>query len=167
MAGRLGAGRRNTNRGKKGCQWEAPTETSSGGSSASTRTGQRVMSRLKWTITKTKTAPRCGRCRHEPGWYGWLAGWLAGSLAEVENFGSATAQARRDGNFDNGPCSPGCLDYIRAAPAGVPSSPNAIQFIYSPIHLSASFRSSRRKCQSTRTKNGEDCFSLFELVCVL
>lgn len=36
-----------------------------------------------WTITKTKTVNRCGRCRHEPGWYGWLAGWLARSLAEV------------------------------------------------------------------------------------
>lgn len=59
-----------------------------------------------WTITKTKTVTRCGRCRHEPGWYGWLAGWLARWL-KWENFGSAPELgARRDGSFNCGPCSP-------------------------------------------------------------
>lgn len=66
-----------------------------------------------WTITKTKTVTRCGRCRHEPGWDGWLAGWL-GRWLKWENFGSAPELgARRDGSFNCGPCSPAALDYVR------------------------------------------------------
>lgn len=92
-----------TNREKKGCQREAPIETSSGGSGASTRTGSKGHVEVKMDNNKDQDSPSMWSLR---AWTRlvWLAGWLARWL-KWKTLEARQLQARRDGSFNNGPCS--------------------------------------------------------------